>query len=76
MATTFKDNWIKALAGIAMSDQRFYHEDECVFFADHVECAEGCLAGPANDALNEIAEAMNTGGGIVVGEDYDETKPA
>lgn len=69
-ATKFKDSWIEAFVGIAFSERRFDHEDDCRFFTDHVKCVKGCLAGPANDALNEIAAAMNAGG-IVVGEADD-----
>lgn len=60
--TKFKAAWSKAFINVALSDKRFDHDEDCIFFADRVECAKGCVAGPANDALNEIA----TSGGIIL----------
>ncbi len=55
-----KPKWRDALYAAASRGKRFDHGDDCVFFRNgKVKCK--CGAGPANDALDEIAAELKNG---------------
>ena len=55
-----KPRWETALFNAAATGKRFDHDDDCPGVAGG-ECLSRCSAGPANKALDEIAEGLKTG---------------
>lgn len=55
-----KPNWETALFGAAANGKRFDHDEDCPGVTSG-HCLGRCGAGPANKALDEIAQELRVG---------------
>ena len=56
-----KPKWETVIFNAAVIGKRFDHDEDCPGTGNNSKCILRCAAGPANVALDEIAEALKVG---------------